>query len=58
MKKKYLPLLLKQDEWNKKSKLAERWFQTLKDQFCKEFLNINYILLSTALAHFTVSLLP
>ena len=40
MKKKYLPLLLKQDEWNKKSKLAERWFQTLKDQFCKEFLKL------------------
>ena len=40
MKKKYLPLLLKQDEWNNKSKLAERWFQTLKDQFCKEFLTL------------------
>ena len=33
------------------------WQNSIKE-FCKEFLNINYMLLNTALAHFTVSLLP
>lgn len=40
MKKKYLPTLLKQNVWQKRSKLAETWFKNLKNNFCKEFLKL------------------
>ena len=40
MKKKYLPSLLKQDIWRSRSILAENWFKTLKNNICKEFLQL------------------
>ena len=40
MKKKYLPSLFKQDIWRSRSLLAENWFKTLKNNICKEFLQL------------------
>ncbi|MBF96989.1 MAG: oxygen-dependent coproporphyrinogen oxidase [Pelagibacterales bacterium] len=40
MKKKYLPPLLSQNNWEKRSKAAEKWFKSLRNHFCKEFLNL------------------
>ena len=40
MKKKYLPTLLNENIWQKRSVLAENWFKNLKKLICKEFLKL------------------
>ena len=40
MKKKYLPTLLNENIWQKRSTLAENWFKNLKNLICKEFLKL------------------
>ena len=40
MKKKYLPTLLNENIWQKRSILAENWFKNLKKLICKEFLKL------------------
>ncbi len=40
MKKKYLPLLLTKEIWIKRSQISEKWFESLKNSFCAEFLKL------------------
>ena len=40
MKKKYLPSLLSQEVWKNRSKASEKWFKSLRNSFCEEFLKL------------------